>query len=403
MHSMVILIIEFLSVFIVISFITIVGYAVYGMYRRGNNVATKQHRPSEQLQIDYDDIVTSVITVSQQARDLDIDELIINNRGSRHNRRRSQSDPDIISDRVTLQIESPQKEKLKSRILSMAESIESTDDSLSALFDEESDSPFSPLSSPVSAVAAQYNQDIELKTLSSHKQHRRRKKKGMLTSEIIHDAISDSECLSFNDINAIINTIEDESDSADNEEEEEDDFDITRMIVGSDARIISDGPVSTPTSLQSTNFSMETNDTQYSGFMAIRHKGNQCEKIEEKCLEEDEEKGIVHNAEVDRDEDALSITATYSNSIQDLNMIHGIKSVGIRPRGNQEEHKEDLMRKEDLPPLKNKISEYQQNIKNLEQSGNTKTRRSSVAQLELNRLVKNKRTLFENNRMIAIN
>merc|ERR1712228_1167686 len=247
--------------------------------------------------------------------------------------------------------------------------------------------------------------DIELKTLSSSRQHRRRKKNGMLTSEIIHDAISDSECLSFKDINAIINTIEDETDSAENqeEEEEEDDFDITRMIVGSDARIISDGPVSTPTSLQSTNFSMETNDTQYSGFMSIRNKSNHCEKIEEKCLEEDEEKGIVHNAEVDQDEDALSITATYSNSIQDLNTIHGIKSVGIRPSGNQEEHKEDLMRKEELPPLKNKISEYKQNIKNLEQSGNTKTRRSSVAQLELNRLVKNKRALFENNRMIAIN
>merc|ERR1712190_463749 len=176
----------------------------------------------------------------------------------------------------------------------------------------------------------QYNQDIDLVNLTQHYRSR-------ATADIIHEAISDDECLSLNDINAIINTIDEDH------EYEEDKHAITRMIVGSHPRIVSDDPMSSPTSLPSTNFSIETNDSQYSGFMkfarvksAKSNKINQCEKEQEKYLEEKDEKeeenddDMIRNAEEDVDVDALSLTVTYSNSIDDLNMIHDIKSVHVR-------------------------------------------------------------------------
>ena len=251
------------------------------------------------------------------------------------------------------------------------------------------------------------NQDIDLKNLSLTK-HYRVHKNGLLTDAIIHEAISDSECLSFNDINAIINTIEDESDSTENQDA--DDMAITRMIIGSDARIISDGPISSP-SLLSTNLSIETPDTQYSGFMAPKNKRNQCDKIEEKCLEEQEEKTVIHNAEPDEDE--TSITVTYSNSIQNLNMIHQIKSVrppastgatttsdAMSKQSPNEEYKENLMERDvQTPRCNNGISaEYEQNIKHLEQTGIKKLRRDSVRKLKKDRLVRSKRAMFENHR-----
>jgi len=299
-----------------------------------------------------------------------------------NNRGRSQSDPDILSDsRVTLQIDSPQREKLKSRILSFAESTESTD-SLSALFDEESDSVLSPLASPL-ANSQQYNQDMDLANLTQHYRSRD-PNHNLFTSaaanDIIHEAISDDDCLSLNDINTIINTIDEEE--AVREQKQA----ITRMIVGAHPRIISDDPMSTPSSLQSTNFSLETNDSQYTGFMKLPRVKSECQKIEEKCFEDEKEEEI-HNAEEDE-----SLTVTYSNSIEDLNAFHSVKAVAAMDE--KYERKEDDVR----ICFKNKISEYQDSIKHLEDSAHKKTRRDSVTRMEKSHLVKSRRSLFDNRR-----
>merc|ERR1712154_606453 len=97
--------------------------------------------------------------------------------------------------------------------------------------------------------------------------------------------------------------------------------------------------MSSPASLLSTNFSIETNDSQYSGFMKlarVKSANSKRETVEEKCMEEKDEKeeenddDMIRNAEEHADVDALSLTVTYSNSIDDLNMIHDIKSVHVR-------------------------------------------------------------------------
>merc|ERR1712129_93797 len=91
-------------------------------------------------------------------------------------------------------------------------------------------------------------------------------------------------------------------------------------------------------------------------------------------------------------EEDESLTVTYINSIEDFNAIHSVKAVGAVD--------EKYERKEDDVGIcfKNKISEYQDSIKHLEDSAHKKTRRDSVTRMEKSRLVKSRRSLFDNRR-----
>eukprot|EP01084_Bolivina_argentea_P134687 237498_1 len=358
----------------------------YDVLHNNNNNQNLQLQKSCE-EIDIHDIKMTAITLSQHAN---------------HQHKRSQSDPDILLiDSVALAIESPEsatkseKQETIERIHS-SETIE-TEDS------DEYNQSLSPLATPKSPS-------------NTHSGHYR-SHNAQITPfiEETNKSIKNPSLMS-----QIINMIDSDSEEAllyENKEEEENENEnvvrnesrvaITRMIVGPNVRVISDESVIT--SMCSTNLSCSTNTSEYAAFINKSIKNNKCLE-EQKIVEED-----------DNSDDNSSTTITYNNSIDEYNKLHGIAAVTTKNSwGNISPHiashlaklnevDESQLRDLDKYMKQNEDDcvEGKQNlhedkapkkIKDLVEIRDRKEKRDSVTELQLNRVVKTRRPLFENSK-----
>ena len=202
------------------------------------------------------------------------------------------------------------------------------------------------------------------------------------------------------------------------------------MIIGDpDVRIVHDETRSSLSMQSNTNFSYSTNPSQYDGFMKPEQPNqNEPEKklkikvevvnfVRKNQNENENEQKLSTDADddddgVDGDINDESTTVTYNNSNEDYHILHGIKAVGcrsslVKQESIQIEEKDESegfrQHNQRLTPavaVKKKISEYKKSCKSLEESSAEKRRvqrRESVRALQVNRVVKSKRGVFEIN------
>jgi len=408
---------------------------------------------------DCDDAKVTAITLSQDASPKSLKQ---NTSFYEYcaNRQRSMSEPSALHDSiVALAIHSPMKSAWHS--LNNSKSGNNSNESYTDIEDdddEDQDEKDSPLTTPKQQRAP------------SRTDSKRREFEESAQGFLIMETESSSKLIESEPIKQIVKEMEDIIDGIDDEDidgvnqhdvEEEKHVqndiqgklrrasvdtlpestraEITRLMLGPEVRFVDDESASC-FSRQSTNLSCSTNTSQYHAFMKPIDEKTKNKVAMQMEAKEQDQKEVDHEDEDGTEEEDISSlssaectttkTMTYENSIDDYNLLRGIKTVhpdrtasmsvqteevldgdtrrmSASTSVSEKEWEHNVLREMSrmnekivIPDidLKLKINEYKGSIRKSEESSlSGKDRRESVDKLAEQQVVTSKRSIFEAN------